>query len=146
MYGLLRNMALITEKNPADNMSGMWATVITGLVVVFIILALLIAFLYLLGLITKGMDKISDAKKRKAAPPAAAPTAIKASPAVEAAYAQDSEENTDDDEIIAVIAAAIAAYSAEDGKQYVIKKIKRSDKQPRSAWGNAGVRENTRPF
>ncbi|MCH5324945.1 MAG: OadG family protein [Eubacterium sp.] len=142
MYDLLHNMAIITEENPADNLSGMWATVITGLVVVFIILALLIGFLYLMSMATKGMDKLSDSRRQKKAEYTAKPAPVPAAPVV--LDTVDEEEN--DEEIIAVIAAAIAAYSAADGKQYVVKKIKRSDKKTRSDWGNVGVRENTRPF
>lgn len=148
MYELLRNMGpLITEENPADNLSGMWATVITGLVVVFVILCLLIGFLYLLGLATKGIDKVvkarDDKKKTKIA---AAPAPAVTAPAVAAPVVMEADEDENDEEIIAVIAAAIAAYSAEDGKQYVIKKIKRKADKTRSDWGSAGVFENTRPF
>ena len=49
MENLLRTMAIITEKSAADNISGMWATVITGIVVVFLILAILILLLYIIG-------------------------------------------------------------------------------------------------
>lgn len=46
---LLRTMAIITEKTAAENISGMWATVITGMVVVFLILGLLIGLLYIIS-------------------------------------------------------------------------------------------------
>jgi len=136
MENLLKPMAIITETMPADNLSGMWAAVITGLVVVFLILALLIAFLSLIGL----FSKIGDRKKVDL------PFEDEKEPVLQQVIAETEEQDENDEEIIAVISAAIAAYSQQDGKAYTIKKIKRSEKQPRSSWGNAGVIENTRPF
>ncbi len=133
MENLLRNMAIITEEFASQNIGGMWATVITGIVIVFLILAVLIGFIYLIGLISK-----IGRKKEK---PAAAPAPIeKTEEIAEEIYEED------DSEIVAVISAAIAAYGEQEGKTYAIKRIKRSDKQPRSSWGNSGVSENTRPF
>ena len=137
MDNLLRTMAIITEKYASQNMSGMWATVITGLVVVFLILGILIGFIYLIGLISNAGKK-KDKKTEKAPE---APVAEPAAPVVEEEVYEE-----DDSEIIAVISAAIAAYGEQDGKTYAIKKIKRSEKQPRSSWGTAGVIDNTRPF
>lgn len=137
MDNLLRTMAIITEKYASQNMSGMWATVITGLVVVFLILGILIGFIYLIGLISNAGKK--KEKKTEKAPEA--PVAEPAAPVVEEEVYEE-----DDSEIIAVISAAIAAYGEQDGKTYAIKKIKRSEKQPRSSWGTAGVIDNTRPF
>lgn len=132
---LLRTMAIITDKTAADNISGMWATVITGMVVVFLILGLLIGLLYIISFFCNlGNKKKKDAKPdQTAAQPAPAPVEL-------------IEEDENDDEVIAVISAAIAAYTAGDGKTYAIKRIKRAEKQPRSNWGNAGVNENTRSF
>lgn len=133
---LLRTMAIITEKTAAENISGMWATVITGMVVVFLILGLLIGLLYIISFFCNlGNKKKKDAKPdQTAAQPAPAPAPVEL-----------IEEDENDDEVIAVISAAIAAYTA-DGKTYAIKRIKRAEKQPRSNWGNAGVNENTRSF
>lgn len=134
---LLRTMAIITEESAAQNISGMWATVITGMVVVFLILGLLIGLLYIISFFCNlGNKKKKDdkpAEKTAEAAPAPAPVEL-------------IEEDENDDEVIAVISAAIAAYTAGDGKTYAIKRIKRADKQSRSSWGNAGVNENTRSF
>lgn len=132
---LLRTMAIITEESAAQSISGMWATVITGIVVVFLILGLLIGLLYIISFFCNlGNKKKKDAKAdEKTSEPAPAPVEI-------------IEEDENDDEVIAVISAAIAAYTAGDGKTYAIKRIKRAEKQPRSSWGNAGVNENTRSF
>lgn len=108
---------------------------LTGILVVFLILAVLIFFFWLMGTIFKTINKSKAAKAEKAK------AEISAAP-VEAV----EEEDDDDDEIIAVISAAIAAYSEQDGKQYAIKSIKRRDNKARSAWSLAGIGENTRPF
>ena len=133
---LLRTMAIITDVSAADNISAMWATVITGIIVVFLILAVLIGLLYVISFFSNLGNK-KKKEKKTAAPPATVPVP---------APIEVVEEDEDDAEIIAVISAAIAAYTAGDGKSYAIKKIKRAEKQPRSSWGNAGVNENTRPF
>ena len=134
---LLRTMAIITDVSAADNINAMWATVITGIIVVFLILAVLIGLLYVISF----FSNLGNKKKKETKAAAAAPAPVPAPAPVEVI-----EEDEDDAEIIAVISAAIAAYTAGDGKSYAIKKIKRAEKQPRSSWGNAGVNENTRPF
>ena len=134
---LLRTMAIITDVSAAENISAMWATVITGIIVVFLILAVLIGLLYVISF----FSNLGNKKKKETKAAAAAPAPVPAPAPVEVI-----EEDEDDAEIIAVISAAIAAYTAGDGKSYAIKKIKRAEKQPRSSWGNAGVNENTRPF
>ena len=125
------NSALLT---PSDD--GYWglvaSTVITGMVVVFLALAILIGILYLMG-------AVLGRSKKKAEP-------IKAeAPAVQPA-AEAVEEADEDDEVIAVISAAIAAYGEADGKQYRITGVKKRDKAQRSGWSAAGVIENTRGF
>ena len=118
------------------------STVVTGVVIVFLILAILIFFLWAMG---KIFQAVGNAKKKKTEENA---LVIAVAPAVSESQTVEAEiyEESDDDEIIAVISAAIAAYGEQDGKTYAIKKIKRSEKQPRSSWGTAGVIDNTRPF
>mgnify|MGYP000873873787 CR=1 FL=1 len=63
---LLRTMAIITEESAAQSISGMWATVITGMVVVFLILGLLIGLLYIISFFCNlGNKKKKDAKLSK---------------------------------------------------------------------------------
>lgn len=131
------------EKQLAD--PDYWSSVgiltITGILVVFFILAILIFFFWLMGTIFKAVDKSRAAKKAAAdeAAKAEAAKAAAAAPVVEEAPAE--EEVTDNDEIIAVISAAIAAYS--DGEGYAIKSISRhSDRRTRSAWSLAGLNRN----
>ena len=104
---LLRTMAIITEESAAQSISGMWATVITGMVVVFLILGLLIGLLYIISFFCNlGNKKKKDAKAdEKTAAPAPAPAPV-----------EIIEEDENDDEVIAVISAAIAAYTAGDGR------------------------------
>lgn len=114
---------------------------LAGILVVFLILAILIFFFWLMGTIFKAVDNKKKSKAAEKAAPAAAPAA----PVVEAA--EVTEETDDDDEIMAVIAAAVAAYSAEDGKNYRILGVKpHGEARTRSAWGLAGIGERTRPF
>lgn len=111
------------------------AVVITGLVVVFIILIILVGILWLLGKIMGGTGKKKPVKEEIKPVVQTAPVAV-----------VEEEEETDDEELIAVISAAIAAYSAADGKQYRITSVKKKEKALRSGWGVAGITENTRPF
>ena len=116
-----------------------FAVVITGLVVVFLILMLLVGVLWLFGKLMGGTGK-----KKKPAAEEAKPDAVQVAPAV--ADVVEEEDEADDEELIAVISAAIAAYSAADGKQYRITSVKKREKALRSGWGVAGISENTRPF
>ncbi|MBP1542859.1 MAG: OadG family protein [Oscillospiraceae bacterium] len=134
------------QLNDPDYWSSVGIITITGLLVVFLILGILIFFFWAMGLVFKTIDK-KKAAKAEAAKAAAAEEAAKA--AVAAAVVEeiaDDEADADDDEIIAVISAAIAAYSEQDGKAYEIRSIKRRDSRTRSAWSLAGIGDNTRPF
>ncbi len=116
---------------------------LTGILVVFLILAILIFFFWLMGTIFKSIDK-SKAKKKEAAE-----AAVKADIPVSAAETQSSESSAEEDEeeLIAVISAAIAAYEGEGN--FTIRNVKRrGDKNPqtRSAWSMAGLGGNMRRF
>ena len=121
-------------------LSYVFAVVITGLVVVFLGLVLLIAFISLIGWLFKTMDKNKKAAKAADAPaPKSAPAAV--SPA-------QTVQSADDDEVIAVISAAVAMMSAADGTSYRIKSVKATSNgvPARNAWASAGLRESTNPF
>lgn len=121
------------------DMSYVVAVVITGLVVVFLGLVLLIAFITAIGAIFKKIDeKKAAAKAAEAAEkPAEAPKA-----------AVQPAASSSDDEVIAVISAAVAMMSAADGTSYRIKSVKAASANgsSRSAWAMAGLRETTNPF
>ncbi len=127
-----------------------WSTVgiitLTGLLMVFVILALLIFIFWGMGQFFKSMDKKKAAKLEAEKVAKAAEAAKKAAEAPVVEEIAEDDLTDDDDEIIAVISAAIAAYSEQDGKQYEIRSIRRKDSRTRSAWSLAGIGENTRPF
>ncbi len=115
---------------------------ITGILVVFFILAILIFMFWLMGNIFQNIDK-----SRKAKAEAAKAAAAKAAPAPAPAPVEEiAEEEDNDDEIMAVISAAIAAYAEEEGTSYTIRDVRKRDNRARSAWSLAGIGENTRPF
>ena len=114
---------------------------LTGILVVFLILALLIFFFWLLGTLFKAVDK-SKKKKQEAAAAAKAQEVVQK--VVEEPAVEEIDE-VDDGELIAVISAAIAAYTDDEG--FTIKSVRKHDgKRARSAWSAAGITENTRPF
>ncbi len=115
-----------------------------GLVVVFLGLAILIAFITLMAQVFKAFegrkaDKAAEAKRAEeaaraaeAAKAVAAPAAVEPEPVV--------EDVTDDSALIAVIAAAIAAFTDSD-KQLVVRKVRRV-----SGWNRAGRAEQVYRF
>ena len=107
---------------------------ITGIVLVFAILVLLMAIITLEG-------KIFDAMNgKKAAPKAAAkPAAPAAKPAAAQAPAAPQVEQGIPADVVAAIMAAI--YSMGNGK-YVLKAVRRG----KNGWGKAGVNDTTAPF
>lgn len=113
---------------------------LTGILVVFLILAILIFVFWLMGTIFKAVNKSREEKKALAeAAKVEAPAPV---PVVEEAVQAD-----DDEELIAVISAAIAAYEGEGG--FSITSIRRRDtgvKNARSAWSLAGLSGNMRKF
>ena len=113
------------------------SVVVTGLVVVFIGLILLVAIIYIFGSI---MDKANKAKLQKTekAPSAPVKAAAPASAPVKAV--------SDDDEVIAVISAAVAAMSLADGKTYAVRSIRQKPAGSANAWAGAARIENTRAF
>ena len=110
------------------------SVVITGIVVVFIGLVLLILLVSIYG---KIFDVINSRAARKAEEAKKAAEAAKAvAPVVE----DGIEEET-----VAVIMAAISAMSSAEGKKLVLKSVKTAKSQ-RPAWSTAGIIDNTRPF
>ena len=116
--------------------------VLTGMVVVFIALIILIFLIWAFGKIMSSRNGSSGNKQQSAAAPV--PPAPKAAsvPSVAAAVSDGLS-----DEVVAAIMGAVSAILAEegDGKSYVVRSIKRG-RRNRGAWGKAGVEENTRPF
>jgi len=109
---------------------------ITGIVLVFLILILLMAIITLEGKIFDSMN----AKKKVAKEDAKAPVAQPAAPVQQAAAAPapQVEEGIPGD----VIAAIMAAIHAMGNGKYTLKAVRRS----KNGWGNAGVNDTTAPF
>lgn len=118
--------------------------VLTGFVVVFAMLILLIFIIKIYSaIVQKAQSAGSNSKKGKknkdekpAEKPATAPA-----PVVTASAATDGIS----DEVVAVISAAVATMYGSSEKAR-IKSIKKSSDGGRSAWAKAGVLDNTRPF
>lgn len=123
-------------------MQYVFAVVVTGLVVVFLGLVLLIAFISLIGAFFKRADKNKKAAKTENGKNAAV-SAPKTAP-----VAVNPIQAADDDEVIAVISAAVAMMSEADGIAYRIKSVKAASNgvPARNAWASAGLRESTNPF
>lgn len=108
---------------------------ITGIVLVFAILVLLMAIITLEGKIFDGMNARKAAAKAAPKAPAAKPAA----PVQQAAApAPVVEEGIPGD----VVAAIMAAIHAVGNGKYTLKAVRRS----KNGWGKAGVNDTTAPF
>ena len=111
---------------------------ITGIVLVFLILVLLMAIITLEGKIFDAMNGKKAAAKAASAAKPAAPVKQAAAPAPAKAAARQVEAGIPGD-VVAAIMAAI--YSMGNGK-YVLKAVRRG----KNGWGKAGVNDTTAPF
>lgn len=119
------------------------SVVITGIVVVFIGLVLLILLVSIYG---KIFDVINSRAARKAEEAKKAAEASKAATKPEPVkVAAPVVEDGIEEETVAVIMAAISAMSSAEGKKLVLKSVKTAKPQ-RPAWSTAGIIDNTRPF
>ena len=108
---------------------------ITGIVLVFLILVLLMAIITLEGKIFDSMNAKKKAAKTAAQAPAAKPAAA---PVQQAATATQVEEGIPGD----VVAAIMAAIHAMGNGKYTLKAVRRG----KNGWGKAGVNDTTAPF
>lgn len=145
MNQLFLNTAQLLLKGTDRNLDSgtVSSVVITGVVVVFIGLILLIFFVFLYGRIFEAINNKKSEKTKKI-------LENKVSVASNQNNNNQSEpipiiENGIDEEVIAVITAAIMAMSAKSGKKLALKSVKHA-KPIRPVWANAGIAENTRPF
>ena len=112
---------------------------ITGIVLVFLILVLLMAIITLEGKIFDSMNAKKKAAKEAAKAPAAQLAApVQQAAAAAAAPAPQVEEGIPGD----VVAAIMAAIHAMGNGKYTLKAVRRS----KNGWGNAGVNDTTAPF
>ncbi len=120
---------------------------LTGVVIVFAVLVLLICIIYVYGDIVSSIQKSIEKKKREKEELEKEKEPEVPSVVEQAAEAEADSPEEDDEEIpLDVVAAIAAAVDYIFGQGSVkIKSVKRSSKR-RSAWKSAGVAENTRSF
>lgn len=141
-YPLIPSSSIAADLSFFERWTASARVILTGFVVVFGMLLLLIGIIKLYSfLVMRVQDKtsIKAQKKVKVAQPSDSlkKSSLSSAPAVPAVEEGISEE------VVAVIAAAVAA--AYGSKSRVkIKSIRKSG--GRNAWANAGILENTRPF
>lgn len=116
---------------------------LAGFIIVFVVLILLIIIITIYGKIIQAAQGASEKRKKKKNKVVVeeVPPPSTAAPAVFGTTPDDGEIPG---EIIAVIAAAVDAVYGS-GARARIRLVKRS-RPARSAWGRAGVSDNTRPF
>lgn len=142
MNGTIPWQPVIAELSLAEKGTSSAKVILTGFLVVFAVLFLLIGIIKLYSYaIGKGQQSADNRKRRKIEvvdvpkqPSAPAPRIF--------APPEDEDEEVPE-EIVAVIAAAVATMYGSPGRTR-IKSIKKAG--GRSAWANAGVLDNTRPF
>lgn len=116
--------------------------ILTGFVVVFSVLILLILIINLYSfIVSKALN--NDKKKKKQKIVETKNTSPVPKPVTSKIPAQKVDDGVSE-EVVAVISAAVASMYGYSEKAK-IKSIKKSS-GGRSAWANAGVLENTRPF
>lgn len=142
MNGMIPWQTVVAELTFAEKGTSSAKVILTGFLVVFAVLMLLIGIIKLYSFaIGRALQRADVRKRRKIemvdvpeTPPVPAPR-IFAPP--------EDEDDEVPEEIVAVIAAAVATMYGSPGKAR-IKSIKKAG--GRSAWANAGVMDNTRSF
>ena len=114
---------------------------ITGVALVFSMLVLLVLILILFGKVFVALQNAAEKKAEKAR----AATLSQMQDDDKSDTLIINEEDGISEEVIAVISAAVATLYMGSSKKPVLKAIKKSNGR-RSAWGNAGVANNTRAF
>ena len=119
-------------------------TTLAGLIIVFAVLIVLTLVISLLNKMGASSNKPNKQVQEPKAPASAPKPPVQTAPPV-----SKSVQTTEDDSLIAVIAAAVHAFGESIGQKLAVKSVQRAAsrkvKDGRSAWANAGIRENTRP-
>ena len=118
---------------------------ITGFVVVFSVLLLLIGLIKLYRTIVSKARESAENKKKLQLAAVTTENTSENKPEIEetAGDVSQLDENGLNDEIVAVIAAAVVAAYGEGNVR--VKSIRRVP-QSRPVWSTAGIFDNTRPF
>ena len=130
------------------------SVILTGVVVVFCMLLVLILAIKLIGSVFGSVGKNAEEKKAAKAEKAAAKAAAAAKKAAEAAAkaapvakaAPAPAATADQGGVIAAISAAV--YMMLGHGNFKIKSVKKAEggRRNRNAWKMAGMQDNTRPF
>ena len=112
---------------------------LSGLLIVFAMLILLVVIMVIFGGIMSRLTGGPKKEKPKKEPKVEVKPSAPATPVVTAAPSEDED-------VIAAISAAVYMMYEGTGKTPVIRSIRPAQKGVRSAWGMAGVMNNTRPF
>lgn len=107
-------------------------TMLIGLAVVFVALAILIGCIKVLSFVMQEKKSAPKKAEAPAAPAPAAEPAPVAAPVVEEGISP---------EIVAIISAAIAAYDGKSAKSLVVRSIRR-----KNGWNHAAREESIRRF
>lgn len=120
------------------------AMVLSGLLVVFFALCVIILFIWVMG---KIMNAVNNKQQKKAQVAEEKPAPAAVAPVVTEKVSAPVETDGISDEVVVAISAAISAMMLSQGntKPFAIRSIKRV-KESRNAWNAAGVLDNTRPF
>ncbi|MCL2019047.1 MAG: OadG family protein [Oscillospiraceae bacterium] len=124
-----------------------FSVVATGLSVVFLILLVLIIILMFMGRILstgKRPARIKTRRIKELSSQIIIPKSGTIPQTPPQVFLKSHNVEGDELQIIAVITAVIAAYNEKTGKKHKIIGIQKREGYVRSAWGNAGVSENTR--
>ena len=126
--------------NVAENMSNYGGNVtLSGMLIVFSMLILLVVIISVFGFIIIGAVRSKKEKKIDV------PKVEKTENPTNLVKPIDSN-SSEDEEVIAAISAAVMMMYEGTGKTPVIRSIRPAQKGVRSAWGMAGIMNNTRPF
>ena len=123
-----------------DNLGLSVTILLTGFSVVFAVLLALIGIIKLYGTIIYNIQ--NKKQEKKASRNAELPKVVR-EPDDEPAVIVEADPDTDEDELIAVISAAV--YSVYSSSEVRVKSIRKSGTRG-SAWRNAGLADNVRPF
>lgn len=123
-----------------DNLGLSVTILLTGFAVVFTVLLVLIGIIKAYGTVIYNIQNKKQIKK--ASRNADLPKVVR-EPDDEPVITVEAEPETDADELIAVISAAV--YSVYSSSEVRIKSIRRASSRG-SAWRNAGLSDNVRPF
>ncbi len=138
---LLNLAAKVQDLGTVENLKTHGITItLSGIIIVFSMLVLLVLIIGAFGLLMSKMSRTPNDSKPVIDKKTEKKVVVPASPV------QNTVLDSDSDDVIAAISAAVMMMYEGTGKTPVIRSIRPAAKGVRSAWGMAGVMNNTRPF